>query len=93
MVGLVAADPLFVMSLETRSSLDGLVMIAQRIFCFGKWKTNIDGTQFQPPTTESGWTVLNTAGTAFLGGDGYLLYGDEPSNRLMLQPQAIRRRT
>eukprot|EP00949_MAST-11_sp_MAST-11-sp1_P001477 g1477.t1 len=52
----------------------------------GKWKMNIDGTLFQPMTTESGWTVLNTAGTAFLGGDGYLLYGDEPSNNLMLQP-------
>ena len=51
-----------------------------------KFKMKDDGTgRVEPPVVEMGWTPLDPAGTVFLGGDGYVLYGDEPTNNLMYQ--------
>jgi hypothetical protein len=51
-----------------------------------KFKMKPDGTgRVQPTEVEMGWTPLDPSGTVFLGGDGYVLYGDEPTNNLMYQ--------
>ena len=51
-----------------------------------KFKMKDDGTgRVEPPVVEMGWTPLDPSGTVFLGGDGYVLYGDEPTNNLMYQ--------
>ena len=51
-----------------------------------------DGTgRVEPPIVEMGWTPLDPSGTAFLGGDGYVLYGDEPTNNLMqFHPSSVK---